>query len=482
METDLAKRSRSLRNSITDRLRDLRAIASLSWVSLSRLSASCQKTQSNPESEFLVVHTPDRPRHLLSTEIPSEEDCAADIVAWHRGIEARRQRTASLQRVHSPMVGTSGHGQSRTLRQPRLRRCSQRIGDSRCSSHSENFFSDNQLGPEDEDEYDDASITSLGDPDQDGQHEQRSPEIFSPINSRGNGTATSTASIEANYSSVEYELPGKSGCETGGVDPAENGRREMLIRREIYKRGVCPHCRRSYSDPDKCNSCGHAFAGYNKTTSEDPTFHDTTFRVRGGTPCPASLNWSQRTPETMEKKAQRAIGTSKEERSERQKSEEELSEDEIHINSLLETGDYVHEPWWPRHVANMMDEFPCWASRQEASPRGHVSSKEVVRLSKNSARRQVRMSKEPAPLGERANVGYIRPSRSHPSLAMSKMNPDYEQWERWRALEQQAEARRLVRENGDDAVLFEEIYACYEDSSKETSPDTPKKMAGLGFI
>ena len=60
--------------------------------------------------------------------------------------------------------------------------------------------------------------------------------------------------------------------------------------------------------------------------------------------------------------------------------------------------------------------------------------------------------------------------------------PRCEPWEQWRTPAEQLEAQRRIRENGDDAALFEEIYACYEDSPGEPPETGAAAMERLGFF
>ena len=60
--------------------------------------------------------------------------------------------------------------------------------------------------------------------------------------------------------------------------------------------------------------------------------------------------------------------------------------------------------------------------------------------------------------------------------------PRSEPWEQWRTPAEQLEAQRRIRENGDDAALFEEIYACYEDSPGEPPETAAAAMERLGFF
>ena len=60
--------------------------------------------------------------------------------------------------------------------------------------------------------------------------------------------------------------------------------------------------------------------------------------------------------------------------------------------------------------------------------------------------------------------------------------PQYEPWEQWRTPAEQLEAQRRIRENGDDAALFDEIYTCYKDSPGEPPETAAAKMESLGFF
>ena len=56
-----------------------------------RLGANDQEGQKSAEREFQIIHTPDRPAHLVSPfEAPTEEQCLDEIQGWHSAAERTR--------------------------------------------------------------------------------------------------------------------------------------------------------------------------------------------------------------------------------------------------------------------------------------------------------------------------------------------------------------------------------------------------------